>query len=82
MIEQGFCIVPYGNVTEQMIGDCIVDPPTVDSARRSLTAPDEIILKYVGDKPASLSWYPDYDNEGLTAFMLLNPDHWFVDEIS
>lgn len=57
-----YVIVPTGELTQQMIDDCI--ETSSDTLRRN-DINTKCILKYEGSKPASITSYSDYTYEQI-----------------
>jgi len=57
MAEKTYVIVPTSEITEQMVSDCV--ETSMDTVRKN-DVDTKRILKYEGDKPASISAYSDY----------------------
>jgi len=67
-----YVIVPMGEVTDQMIIDCI--QTSMETLRKNI-AETECVLEYEsGAKPASILAYPDYSHAETLA--LMNTPEW------
>jgi len=53
-----YIIIPFAEVTQQMIDDCA--ETSFESLRHTLSGTDKIILKWIGDTPSSVSGYDQY----------------------
>ena len=53
-----YVIAPFVDVTQQMIDDCC--ETSFDTLRHSTQGVDRVILKWVGDTPASMVGYVQY----------------------
>ena len=60
-----YVIVPFSEVTQQMINDC--HQSSFDTLRHSISGVDRVILKWCGDTPSSLSGYVQYTHSQILA---------------
>lgn len=63
MNNNTYVIVPFNEVTQQMINDC--KETSIDTLRHSMQGIDRIILKWEGDTPASLIGYDQYNHTDI-----------------
>jgi hypothetical protein len=70
-----YIIVPFADVTQQMIDDCCED--SFDTLRHSLQGTDRIVLKWIGDTPASVVGYTQYSHSEILTEMA-GPD-WDIE---
>ena len=61
-----YVIIPTAELTQQMVDDCV--ETTIDTVRKSVDT-TLCVLKYNGDKPASIAAYTDYTHEQILVEM-------------
>ena len=60
-------IVPFSNVTEEMIGAAI--QTSFDTLRHSVQGTDRVVLKYKGSKPSVFDGITTHTHEEILAIM-------------
>jgi len=67
MNDKTYVIVPFGDVTQQMIDDS--QETSTSTLRHSIEGVDSVVLKWQGATPASLSSYTTYTHAEILTEM-------------